>query len=62
MYFFRLLKVVLWSFFGVRAKEGHEADFKSIKPVDLLVAFLAVLILLAVVLVVVVKVVMRSHA
>jgi hypothetical protein len=31
MEFFRLVRIVLWSFFGVRKSAAHEADFAHVK-------------------------------
>ncbi|MFP6562344.1 DUF2970 domain-containing protein [Paraburkholderia sp. B3] len=31
MEFFRLVRIVLWSFFGVRKRASHEADFANVK-------------------------------
>jgi hypothetical protein len=28
-----MLRIVFWSFFGVRKRASHEADFASVKPV-----------------------------
>ncbi|WP_207001402.1 DUF2970 domain-containing protein [Trinickia mobilis] len=35
MIFLRMLRIVFWSFFGVRKAASHEADMASVKPVFL---------------------------
>lgn len=60
LYFFRLIKVVLWSFFGVRKKSGHDSDFKSIKPLHLIIVLHVVLIALVILLFVIAKVVIPT--
>lgn len=40
MTFLRMVRVVLWSFFGVRRRASHEADFAHVKlPLLPVVAF-----------------------
>ncbi len=36
--FFKTIKAVAWSFFGVRRSQDHEADFSSLNPVHVIVA------------------------
>lgn len=36
--FFRTIKAVAWSFFGVRRGRDHEADFASLNPVHVIIA------------------------
>jgi hypothetical protein len=31
MAFFRMMRIVLWSFFGVRKRASHEADIAAVK-------------------------------
>jgi uncharacterized membrane protein len=42
MQFIRLLRTVLWSFFGIRKRSGLEADLKAAKPLHLV--FVAILV------------------
>ena len=35
MEFLRLIRIVLWSFFGVRKRASHEADFANVNIVML---------------------------
>lgn len=34
--FFRTIKIVLWSFFGIRKREEFEKDIKIISPITLI--------------------------
>lgn len=35
MSFLKMLRIVFWSFFGVRKSASHQADMASVKPVYL---------------------------
>ncbi len=54
-YLFRLIKVVLWSFVGVRKQTGHDADFKKIKPLHLIIVLHIVLIIVVIGLIMIAK-------
>lgn len=36
--FFQSIKAVAWSFFGVRRRKDHEADFSKLNPVHVIIA------------------------
>ncbi|PUA19308.1 DUF2970 domain-containing protein [Glaciimonas sp. PCH181] len=42
MKFFQIIKMVLWSFFGIRKRSGLESDLKSVHPVQLIAVALVV--------------------
>lgn len=35
--FLQTLRAVLWSFFGVRSRKGHEKDIGSLNPVHVII-------------------------
>jgi hypothetical protein len=37
MKLFQLIRMVLWSFFGVRKRSGLESDLKSVNPLQVIV-------------------------
>lgn len=54
MHFLKLVRMILWGFFGVRKKSGYDADLKTLKPqhiilVGLLAAggFIAIMLVFA---------------
>jgi hypothetical protein len=44
MKFFKLIKAILWAFFGVRKREGMEADIKAHPAQIILVALFAAMV------------------
>lgn len=49
----RYVRMVLWSFFGIRRRAGADEEFGSVKPIPLLVIAVALAACLAAVLIVV---------
>lgn len=52
MNFLKLVRMILWSFFGVRKKSGYDADLQTLKPHHIiLVGLLAASVFIAIMLV-----------
>jgi hypothetical protein len=60
-YVMRLIKVVLWSFFGVREGKDHENDFSKLTLWHLIVIGGGVLLAVVVGLVLIVRSIMVAH-
>ena len=57
---FRYLKVVLWSFLGLREKHAFETDHKKLKPIVLIVVGILICIVFIVALIGVVQIVVPT--
>ena len=58
---FRYLKVVLWSFLGLREKHAFETDQKKLKPIVLIVVGILICIVFIVALISVVQIVVSNQ-
>ena len=55
--FFQSVKAVAWSFFGVRRRKDHEADFSGLNPVHVIIAGLVMAALFVIALITIVNLV-----
>ncbi len=53
--FFRTIKAVAWSFFGVRRRKDHESDVANLNPVHVVIAGVAMAAIFVITLVTIVR-------